>query len=333
MSVIVPAFNEAVALRRLLPQLAGGADGRFEVFVVANGCTDESAQVARNCGGAVRVLETPVANKHHAMRLADEAAGPDSFPRFYVDADVELGARDVLALAAALEDGELLAVAPERSVPTAGCPWGVRWYYDVWLRLPVVRDGLFGRGVIGVSAQGYERLAALPELMGDDLAASLVFAEHERSVVRAANSVVYPPRTYRDLIRRRTRVATVGAQAGAQPELAAAGAAARTSGADLVALARRHPALTPKIAWFAFVALHSRRAARAAIAAGDYRTWLRDESSRGAPARSAAADTAGAAGAAETAGKADVPTQSGDRPDTAGAAGAAAAARSGGAAG
>ena len=286
MSVVVPAYNEAQALRRLLPELCRDAEGLFEVFVVANGCTDGSAAVAREaCAGpGGRVLETPVANKHRAMRLADEAAGPHAFPRFYVDADVEITARDLLLLAEALDDGALLAVAPERRIPDQGCPWTVRWFHEVWLRLPAIRAGLFGRGVIGVSAEGHARLAALPELMGDDLAASLAFAAHERAVVPGARSVVHPPRTYRDLIRRRTRVATVTAQAGARPELAAAGAAARTSNRDLLAVLRENPLLAPKIAWFAFVAVRSRRAARRAIAEADYTTWLRDESSRTAPA-------------------------------------------------
>ncbi|HEX4791821.1 MAG TPA: glycosyltransferase [Actinospica sp.] len=280
MSVVVPAFNEAPALRRLLPALVRGAEGRFEVYVVANGCTDESAQAARAFGPGVHVLETPEANKHRAMRLADRTAGPDAFPRFYVDADVEIGGPDLLALAAVLADGGLHAVAPERSIPTADCPWTVRWYYDVWQLLPAIRAGLFGRGVVGVSREGHARLAALPELMGDDLAASLVFAEHERAVVADARSVVHPPRTYGDLIRRRTRVATVAAQAGARPELAGAAAAARTTRCDLGALLRGSPLLAPKVAWFAFVALRSRRAARGPIAAHDYSTWLRDESSR-----------------------------------------------------
>jgi len=282
MSVVVPAFNEAPALRRLLPRLAEGARGRLDILVVANGCTDASAEAAHAIGPPVRVLETPVANKHRAMRLADAAAGPDSFPRFYVDADVELTARDVLILAEMLEGsgGELLAVAPGRQVPLDGCPWTVRWFYEVWLRLPAIRRGLFGRGVVGVSAAGHARLSTLPELMGDDLAASLAFAEHERTVVDAATSVVHPPRNLRDLIRRRTRVVTVTAQAGARPELAAAGATARTTSGDLLALLRERPTTAPKIAWFALVALWSRRAAQRAVAAGDYTTWLRDESSR-----------------------------------------------------
>lgn len=282
-SVVVPAYNEAPALGRLLSRLlTGSTPGEFEIFVVANGCTDATAEVARSFGDAVRVLETPVANKHRALRLGDQAAA-DCFPRLYVDADVELGAADVRALAAACAQGGLLAVAPERAVPTDGCPWTVRWFYDVWLRLPVVREGLFGRGVIGVSEAGYARLSALPELMGDDLAASLVFSAGERAIVQAARSAVHPPRTVRDLIRRRVRVATVTAQAASRAELADAGAAARTSRRDLIDLLREAPLSTaPRLAWYLWIILVSRSRARRAVAAGDYTTWLRDESSRAA---------------------------------------------------
>ena len=279
-SVVVPAFNEATALPRLLAHLLEGAEpGELEVLVVPNGCSDDSAAVARSFGPAVRVLETPVANKHRAMRLADEAAA-GHFPRLYVDADVELGCADVRLLAAALADGALAAV-PERAIGTQGCPWTVRWYYDVWLRLPVVRAGLFGRGVIGVSEAGYARLSQIPELMGDDLAASLAFGAEERTVVAGAFARIHPPRTLADLLRRRIRVQTVTAQAGARTELADAGAAARTSRGDLMALIRSEPLrMAPRVAWFLCVTVIARRRARKAIAAGDYTTWLRDESSR-----------------------------------------------------
>jgi hypothetical protein len=50
----------------------------------------------------------------------------------------------------------VLAAAPQRELALGGRPWPVRWYYDVWTRLPEVRRGLFGRGVIGVSVPGCE---------------------------------------------------------------------------------------------------------------------------------------------------------------------------------
>jgi hypothetical protein len=317
-SVVVPAHNEGAVLGRLLSGLLDGArPGSIEVVVVANGCTDDTADVARSfaagegaqgpaaggTGGAVvRVIETSVANKYHAMRLAD--AEIDAFPRVYVDADVELGYTGVMSLAEVLcakdENGSesggerhgereeaknVLAAAPEREVPLDGCPWTVRWYYAVWERLPTVRSGLFGRGVIGVSEAGYQRLRVLPELMGDDLAASLSFTDAERRIVPDAVAIVHPPRTCRDLIRRRVRTATVTAQAGRRAELSKAGGEARTSRADLLGVLKEAPlTMAPRLAWFLCVTVVARRRARRMMAAGDYSTWLRDESSRAAAA-------------------------------------------------
>lgn len=163
----------------------------------------------------------------------------------------------------------------------------------MWTRLPAVREGLFGRGVIALSEEGHARIAALPPLMADDLAASLAFAPGERRVVETARVVVHPPRTWRDLMKRRIRAAVSSAQVeqhqAARPpasRLSAASPAgelppsARTSTADLRALLRREPWLLPHLVLFLAAAVLARRAAAKAIRAQDYGTWLRDESSR-----------------------------------------------------
>lgn len=281
-SIVIPAHNEERTLGRLLEALLDGArDEEFDIVVVCNGCTDATARVAAQHGPSVRVVETPVPSKHEALRLGDTHAR--GFPRIYVDADVVLGAGDVRALADALSaPGEVLAAAPERELPMTGCSWRVRAYYRVWQRLPAVRDGLFGRGVIAMSGEGHARIAALPPLMADDLAASLAFGPAERSVVRSARVVVRPPRTWRDLIRRRVRAATSTAQLEDHQARSATAAppSARTGVADLKALLRADPTLLPAVAVFLSAALAARRGARKAIRARDFDTWLRDESSR-----------------------------------------------------
>ena len=308
-SVVVPAHNEATVIGRLLSGLLADSmsinepapDGQssddaraaeappprgasanpdelepLETIVVANGCTDQTAQIAAR-HAAVRVIDTPVPNKHRALRLGDSHA--TAFPRLYVDADVELRANDARALAKAFEDPRILAAAPRRHTPLDGCPWTVRWYYDIWEQLPVVREGLFGRGVIALSAEGHARIANLPELMGDDLAASLSFAPDERRVVDAARVTVHPPRTLADLLRRRVRSMTVTTQAATHTQLPGA----RTSSADLKALLRDAPLRNgPRLAWFLTVTAIARNRARRAVKAGDFTTWLRDESSRAA---------------------------------------------------
>jgi hypothetical protein len=276
-SIVIPAHNEEAVLGRLLSELlAGAAPGEFEVVVIANGCTDATAEVASAFGDQVRVVSTPVPSKCRALRLGDEHA--NTFPRLYVDADVRLDTASARRLFAALDAGHLLAAAPRRVLDLAASSRTVRWYYDVWQRLPTVRTGLYGRGVIGVSALGYERLASLPEIMGDDLAASISFGPPEAAVVPDAAVVVLPPRTTADLIRRRVRAATVVAQL--HQHLPTAVDAARTTRADLARLLASEPLLAPKLVAFLAVTVVARRRSRAAVRAGDFDSWLRDESSR-----------------------------------------------------
>ena len=106
----------------------------------------------------------------------------------------------------------MLAAAPRRELVTAGRPWQVRWYYDVWTLLPGVQRGLWGRGVIAVNQAGHQRLAGLPRLQADDLAASLMFEPHETALVPGARVIIHLPRTFAGLLGRRTRCVTGVAQ-------------------------------------------------------------------------------------------------------------------------
>jgi hypothetical protein len=287
-SIVIPAHNEERVLGRLLGQLVAskGTEGtnQFDVVVVANGCTDHTATVAASFGPPVRVITIPVASKQQALAAGNRAAR--GFPRLYVDADVELRAKDAQALAEALDRPGVLAAGPEPTYAMVGRSWPVRWYYDVWTRLPEVRRGLFGRGVVGVSAVGYLRIANLPPLLADDLAASLAFSTEERAIVPGARVVVHPPRTFGDLLRGRARAA-MGVNQVEQAECALA-STARTRFADLAAIARRNPHLVPRIALFLTVALLARSNAHRVTAKGGYSKWLRDDSSRDNPASDSA---------------------------------------------
>jgi glycosyltransferase involved in cell wall biosynthesis len=274
-SVVVPAHNESAVIGRLLAGLLSRAEpGEFDVIVVANGCTDNTAGVAAGFP-TVRVVDTPVPSKFAALRLGDEQAR--DFPRLYVDADVELDTAGARALAAALEEPGVLAVAPRRELALDRRPLSVRWYYEFWERLPVVREGLFGRGVIGVNAEGKRRLGTIPDVMGDDLAASVAFEPHERRVVPDATVRVHAPRTQADLIRRRTRSVTSTEQLAARTT---AGDSARTSRADLLGVVRREPAMALRLPVFLGITARSRRQSRRRVRAADFTTWDRDESSR-----------------------------------------------------
>ncbi|MFI6931684.1 glycosyltransferase [Streptomyces sp. NPDC050287] len=278
-SIVIPAHNEARVIGRLLDSLlADSSEDETDIVVVCNGCTDDTARIAAARGPRVRVVEIPVPSKHAALRAGDDHAR--GFPRVYVDADVVIADADVRALTGPLNDDTsgILATAPERHIPLAGCGRRVRAYYQVWQRLPAVREGLFGRGVIAVSKAGHARIAALPPLMADDLAASLAFAPEERLVVSQARVVVHPPRTWPDLIKRRIRAAVSTAQV--ERQRSPNDASARTSTADLKAVLRGEPKLFAGVVVFVAAAVVARRGARKAIRAQDFGTWLRDESSR-----------------------------------------------------
>ncbi|MEU6138179.1 glycosyltransferase family 2 protein [Nocardioides sp. NPDC047086] len=272
-SVVVPAHNESVGLRGNLTALLEGVPaGTFEVVVVCNGCTDDTATAARSVPG-VRVLETPSASKALAVELGNAAT--TVFPRLHLDADVRLPGPDALRLVGAVAEPEVHAAGPAREVPTGASSWPVRAYYRVWQSLPSVRDGLFGRGAFCLSAEGQARVDAQARLMNDDLVVSEAFAPRERRIVPDAVVVVQPPRSVADLVRRRTRVATGNSQADSH-----AVRHASTSLSDLIKLGLRQPAVGLRVPVFLTITVIARWLSRRAVRAGDYTTWLRDESSR-----------------------------------------------------
>ncbi|WP_134765933.1 glycosyltransferase [Nocardioides sp. 1609] len=274
--VVVPAHDEGRGIAATLGALrAGVPPGLLDVVVVCNGCTDDTAARAAQAYPEARVIELATPSKAAAVRAGNAAC--DVFPRVHLDADVRLTGADLLLLVAPLLDGDVLATAPRRVLRHDGTPALVRWYYDVWEQLPQVRSGLFGRGAFALSAAGQARVDALPELMSDDLVVSDAFADAERRVVEDSVVEVRTPGSVADLVRRRTRVATGVTQASAA---GARRADSATTPATLLALAVRHPWLAPRLPVFLGVTLLARRSSRRAVRAGDYTTWLRDESSR-----------------------------------------------------
>lgn len=274
-SVVIPAHNEGAGIRRVLGLLTSGSPDRdVEVIVACNGCTDDTADVARGFPGVV-VIEIAEASKRLAMKAADEIATHGV--RAYQDADIAVTRQDLLTLVDALSE-VTIATGPERRLSLDASSWAVRWYYDVWKRLPSVREGLFGRGLIVLSPEAHERVRDLPLVMSDDLAISEAFAPQERRVVTGVYATIEAPRTVRDLIRRRIRIATGNTQLD---NLGMRSAVARTSVTDLLRIASTSPALVAKVAVFVAITGVGRVLARQRVRRGDFTTWSRDESSRG----------------------------------------------------
>src|SRR5688500_11834554 len=102
LSIIIPAHNEAAVVARTLNSILGNRiDRPLQIVVVANGCTDQTANVVRGFGDKVELVETPVGNKTHALNLGDRVARYDL--RAYLDADIELSDNALQAVIDAFE--------------------------------------------------------------------------------------------------------------------------------------------------------------------------------------------------------------------------------------
>jgi len=276
-SVIIPAHDESAVIDRCLGDLVRGAqEGELEVLVVCNGCRDDTAERARRFGPPVRVLETMIASKSHALNLGDRSA--IGFPRFYVDADVRLSLASVRRVAEVLREGKIHAAAPRLSLELSESSWAVRAYHDVWMRLPYVTQQHLGAGVYALSQQGRGRFDEFPDLIADDEFIRLLFPNQERASVQEARFVVTPPRNLRDLVhinvRRLAGDLEIKERYPRAPQ--------NQAGQQRIALLRllRLPALWPALGIYASV-----RAATLATFVwrrrrGEHKRWSRDESSR-----------------------------------------------------
>lgn len=276
-SVIVPAHDESAVIERCLQALLQGArPDALEIVVVCNGCSDDTAARARRFGTPVRVLETPVASKSHALNLGDRSAR--GFPRFYVDADVCLPFASLERVAEVLCQGTILAAAPRLQVDLSDVSWAVRAYHAIWMRLPYVRQEMLGSGVYALSERGRRRFDEFPDIIADDEFVRFRFQPDEKASVADASFVVIPPRTLRALVHINVRRRAGDFEIRQRfPEAAQRHAARQRF--ELLGLTRR-PGLWPALAVYVGV----RGATLVAFAwrrrRGQHKRWARDDSSR-----------------------------------------------------
>jgi len=202
-SVIIPAHNESSVIKDSLLSLQHENDENISVIVVSNGCSDNTAQVARCFGSRITSIETPIPSKTNAINLGEEYAS--SYPYIYMDADIQLTNGSLDKIVSVLSDGQYLAVSPTPKMDFTYSNWFVKAYYDVWLSLPYSRQGLMGAGVYALSEEGRKRFKTFPDIIADDGYVRALFKEHERSNVEGAHAIVKAPASLYWLIKIKTR--------------------------------------------------------------------------------------------------------------------------------
>jgi hypothetical protein len=202
-SVVIPAHNEASIIAATLGALLSEADqGEFEVVVVANGCTDRTAAIARSEIG-VRVVETTRAGKAAAVRLGDAECA--AFPRLYLDADVRISASSVREMIRALRAPDIEACAPTLVWDVDECTALTRRAYHAHNTLFSPHRGLAGVGGYMLTEAGHRRVFPIPDVIADDEWVHRHFAPHERCTVTTAQSVTCAAPNVRAMVRRRAR--------------------------------------------------------------------------------------------------------------------------------
>lgn len=274
-SFVIPAHDEAAVIGRGLDRLLTSLGAGIEVVVVCNGCTDGTADVARQAGARVSVVELGAASKVEALRAGDRVA--TAFPRAYVDADVLVQGATVEAVFRRLGNGGALAARPPLVFYTFASSWFVRRFYRARSGLPAVMRSLWGAGMYALSAEGRARFDAFPAVVADDLFVDGLFRPDEVEVVRAQPVVVMAPTTAAGLLASLRRVYR-GNRAAVRPVAAVDRPGTRDTVRDLVRLARRGKGELVDAVVYASAVLAARALSwRHGRSEGH---WERDESSR-----------------------------------------------------
>jgi glycosyltransferase involved in cell wall biosynthesis len=271
-AVIIPAHNEARVIGRTLDRLAPLAAGRqVEVIVACNGCTDNTAELARGFEG-VRVLDVPEASKVAALNAADAAAS--RWPRMYLDADIEIDPRALRKVFDKLGRGDVLAARPAFRYDTEGASRLVRSFYRARTRIPSTNNALWGAGAFALSEEGHRRFRQFPLISplfsGDDLFVDQQFLPSEKEVLDTPPVMVRTPRradALLSILRRNYR---------AQADLGGSVTTSETVH-ELIGSIRGSRSAIDAAVYAGFVALARLRRQLPPDSAG---VWERDESSR-----------------------------------------------------
>jgi Glycosyl transferase family 2 len=202
-SIIMPVYNEAKLLGTTIPNLLNGLADAAELIIICNGCSDDSAETARNLvGHRGRVIDIREKGKANAIRTAERTT--TTFPRFFVDSDIMFKGSDFLSLIDALKQPGTLIVSPVAHFDTTECTWAARAISRIWVSLPYGgKEGI--HGVIGVSGECRKLWGELPDTMADDSYMSSQVPAEGRRIVHAVVLTSRAPRTFWTYVRVRSR--------------------------------------------------------------------------------------------------------------------------------
>lgn len=185
LSVIIPSNNEEALLGRCLESLLASDSPpcAIEIIVVANGCTDLTADIARNYlpramarGWQMQVLELTTGEKMQAFNAGDDVA---TLPwRAYLDANVTLAPLLLDQLCRALDGPKARYASGTLRITAQG--WVSKAYAAIFRRKPFIACGVPGYGLFAVNAAGRARWRQFPDIILGNTYVRLLFRPEER---------------------------------------------------------------------------------------------------------------------------------------------------------
>lgn len=201
-TAIVPAHNESSVIRRCLDSLIS-QESLDTIIVACNGCSDDTVAIVRSEYPSVICLDIDKPSKVNALNEAEKHIS--SWPVFYIDADIAISRGAVKRISDGMLKDNLLLAAPEPVIDTSKSPWLVRRFYDAWLRLPYIRQGVIATCTFVISEEGRKRFGEFPDVIADDGYVRSHFYDHELGNIAGAQVFVSAPRTVKSLIKIKTR--------------------------------------------------------------------------------------------------------------------------------
>ncbi len=276
-SIIVPAHNESAliagGLTRLLPLL----DADAEIIVGCNGCTDDTAERAREVSPRLQVLETDERGKYNGLNLADRVA--KGAYRIYMDADILVGTEDLLHLVEVMERDGLLAASPRLEIDVSKSSWAVKAFYRVWTQLPYFTDGeMIGSGLFALSPQGRARFEEFPAIIADDGYVRQLFTTGERRTIGDCSFTIRAPRDLQSLIKIKTRARLGNMELKAKYPGAKVGGENSLTGVLRQLLVK--PTMSIDLSVYLLAQLSTKSRAKRQFQQKQFQLWERDESFR-----------------------------------------------------
>ncbi|HIP81628.1 MAG TPA: glycosyltransferase [Leucothrix mucor] len=205
-TVIVPAHNEASVIEDCLNSIIN-QKGVDDIIVPCNGCTDNTVEIVTTKFPSVICLDIEKPSKTNALNVAEDKAKEIgvNYPIFYIDADTQLSDNCIATITEKMQGSETLLSAPTPIINTSKSSWLVQKYYQVWTKLPYIKEGVIATCSFIISEQGRSRFTRFADVIGDDGFVRCHFKNKEISNIAGTEIYITAPKDIYSLIKIKTR--------------------------------------------------------------------------------------------------------------------------------